>query len=351
MNTGNIVYAHAICSHLPDHARVLDIGAPPELMNRHGEIGVIQAANQLGAHFDHHNQADRIGELDIGVVAVGLGAQSDSDATVPDLPPSAIEWVRRIVERSPSNSPNLGVRGEFTVKVLEAYGFGGKAEIIGCPSLFINPDPNLGQQVARNLCEPRRVAVAAGHESWQHLGRIEASLAHILTHTHGAYIGQHGLAMMMLTRGEAEQIDRDQLSLCRDYICPNMQLDDFTRWCCTYGNVFFDVSSWIEYCRRFDFVVGTRIHGVAIALQAGVPALCIAHDSRTLELCRTMKVPYVKAEDVIDGVKIDQLLDLADFDALEFDVNRRMLCRRYVKFLRDNLLRPADWLEKLGSAA
>ena len=350
MNTGNVVYAHAICSHLPDYARVLDIGAPPKLMNRSGEVAVIQAANQLGAHFDHHNQADRIAELEIGVVAVGLGAQNDSYETLPELPPSAVEWVRRIVERAPSGAPNLGVRGEFTVKVLAAHGFERSAEVIGCPSLFLNPDPRLGQKIAGNIREPKRVAVAAGHETWQHLADIEASLGRLVTETNGAYIGQHGLEMIMLTRGEAARLDDDHLRLCRDYVCPDMELAEFVQWCCDFGRVFFDVSSWIEYCRRFDFVVGTRIHGTAIALQAGVPALCIAHDSRTLELCQTMKVPYVTADDVAEGVKLDELVDLADFDAGEFDDNRRMLSGRYVGFLKNNSIRPAAWLEELATA-
>ena len=351
LNTGNIVYAHAICSHIPDHVAVLDIGTPPAQINRTGDIGVVQAANQLGAHFAHDTHADRMAQLDIDVVAIGLGAQSEDDATLPDLPTSVVEWVRRIVERAPSKTPNLGVRGEFTVQVLEAYGFDGCAEVVGCPSLFLNPDPNLGRQIAQNIREPRRVAVAAGNENSPKLSRIEASLARLVTATNGAYIGQHGLTMMKLTRGEAEQIGGEDLSRLRDYICPGMSLAEFVHWGHAYGNVFFDVSNWIEYCRRFDFVVGTRIHGTAIALQAGVPALCIAHDSRTLELCRTMKVPYVQSKDVADGVELHQLLRLVDFDPLEFDKNRRSLCQRYVQFLKNNLLRPAGWLEELGSTA
>ena len=129
-----------------------------------------------------------------------------------------------------------------------------------------------------------------------------------------------------------------------------MDLDDFARWSRAYGNVFFNVSNWIEHCRRFDFVVGTRIHGTAIALQAGVPALCIVHDSRTLELCQTMKVPYVMADELADGIRRDELLALSHFDAVEFDENRRMLCRRYTTFLKNNMLRPANWLEDLGNS-
>ena len=349
-NTGNLVYAYAICNHLPDHARVMNIGTVPEYMNRAGQIGVIQAANQLGAHFDASTQADRFDRLEIKLVAIGLGAQSTSEDTMPALRPSTTEWVRRIVERAPGAVPNLAVRGDFTVKVLEHYGFTGVAEVLGCPSLFLNPNPHLGREIAKNIRIPRRIAVAAGHQNWRHLAHIEAALGRLVTQTDGSYIGQHGFEMIALTRGEAERLPPKELMRCRDYVCPDMELDDFTRWSRAYGNVFFNVSNWIEHCRRFDFVVGTRIHGTAIALQAGVPALCIVHDARTLELCRTMKVPYVLAGELAGGIQLDDLLALAHFDPFEFDENRRLLCRRYTTFLKNNMLRPANWLEDLGNS-
>ena len=348
MNTGNLVYAYAICSHLPDHAEVVDIGMPPEQMNEVGQIGVIQSANQLGDHFDPRVSERQFDRLEVNLVAIGLGAQSVSEDAIPYLRPSALEWLRRTVERAPGAGPNLAVRGEYTVKVLEHYGFSGAAEVIGCPSLFLNPNPNLGREIARNTRAPRRIAVAAGHQDWTHLAHIEAALARLVTETNGSYIGQHSTSMIALTRGEAERMLPEDLMRCRDYVCPGMDLDDFARWSRVYGNVFFNVSSWIEHCRQFDFVVGMRIHGTAIALQAGVPALCIVHDSRTLELCRTMKVPYVKADDLTDGIHRDQLLTLANFDAAEFDENRQALCRRYTTFLKNNMLRPANWLADIA---
>ena len=337
-------------AHLPDHKQVVDIGVSPERMNGAGDIGVIQAANQLGAHFDSPRLVDRLSQLDIKLVVIGLGAQSVSKEVFPELSPSTVDWVRQIAARAPGASPNIAVRGQFTVKVLDRYGLADSAEVVGCPSLFLNPCPRLGRQIAKNRRPPRRVAVAAGHEDWRELARIEASLTRLVTRTNGAYVGQHDIKMMTLTRGEAASLPADDLARCRDYACPQMNLDDFIQWSRTYGVVFFDVSNWIEYCRKFDFVVGTRIHGTAIALQAGVPALCIVHDSRTHELCQTMKIPFVQAADVADGIALGDLLSLADFDPDEFDENRQTLCRRYTSFLRNNSLRPAKWLDELAGS-
>ena len=347
-NTGNLVYAHAICSHFAGHPQVLDVGAAPARMNRAGRIGVIQGANQLGAHFDFPQWANRFEELTIGLVIVGLGAQSDLAGIVPEVPPSALQWVRAIVERAPGDAPNLGVRGEFTKEVLSHYGLGDRVEVIGCPSLFISPDPHLGRKIAANLRVPRRVAVVAGHEGWRRLAGIEASLARLVAETGGSYIGQHGLNMMKLTRGEAAELTEEDLEAICQYVCPEMSLGELIRWGRVHGNVFFNVSDWMAHCTEYDFVVGTRIHGTMVALQAGVPALCIVHDSRTLELCQTMHVPHVVSESVPVGLGREDLLSLFVFDAEAFDENRRRLCGVYVEFLERNGLKPVSWLRELA---
>ena len=83
-------------------------------------------------------------------------------------------------------------------------------------------------------------------------------------------------------------------------------------------------------------MIGTRIHGVMLALQAGVPALCIAHDSRTLELCKVMHVPYVLWKEVIDGVQREDLIRMLNFDPDAFDKNRLNLSLAYSDFLMRN---------------
>ena len=103
------------------------------------------------------------------------------------------------------------------------------------------------------------------------------------------------------------------------------------------------------YYRQFDFVVGTRIHGTVLGLQAGVPSLCVVHDMRMLELCETLKVPHVRADDIAEGISREELLPLFDFDAAAFDRNRQQLCARYVAFLKGNGLPVVDWLERLAT--
>ncbi|MNN13899.1 Polysaccharide pyruvyl transferase [compost metagenome] len=92
----------------------------------------------------------------------------------------------------------------------------------------------------------------------------------------------------------------------------------------------------MEYLRRFDFVVGARIHGVMLAIQAGVPGLCIAHDSRIRELCEKCKIPFVMADDVKNGITIADLPHLVEFDGKAFDQNRELIAEQYRTFFQNN---------------
>ena len=348
-NTGNLAFHHAIKQQLNIRTPAVPWGAPAAQIDAAGSIAILPCANQVGAHLDYGNLAQKFSELKNPIVAIGLGAQGGLDKKIPVVPQGTINWLKAIAEHSCSSSPNIAVRGPFTLEVLEHYGLADKAVVLGCPTLFINPDPHLGQKIASRIREPKKIAVPSGHQRWAHLSRIESSLARMVSATGGSYIGQSPLEMVKLTRGESDQLDQDSLSQCRDYAMPEMDLEEFNTWAKRHGNVFFDIPSWMEHYRRFDFVIGARIHGVMLALQAGVPALCVAHDSRTLELCTAMKVPYVIAKDVQQGIQRKDLLKLFNFDAQEFDDNRQRLCKQYIYFLAENNLNSAGWLHKIAS--
>jgi hypothetical protein len=166
----------------------------------------------------------------------------------------------------------------------------------------------------------------------------------IVSDTDGTYVGQSPLSMLRLCRGEARAMPEGELAACHAYAGADMGRDAFVAWSQRHGRIFWNALDWIEHYRQFDFVVGTRIHGVALALQAGVPGLCLVHDSRTLELCQTMAIPHVPAADVAGGTTLEELRALYRFDADAFDANRRMLAGRYVGFLEANGLAPASYL-------
>lgn len=338
-NVGNLVFHYAIKKYIGGIIRSVPWSGSAHLINKFGEIAVIPCANHLGPHADFGGLATIFESYDTKMVAIGLGAQTHQ-AVIPPVPEGTQRWIKAIVERAPTPSkPNISVRGEFTHRVMESIGYAEQSVVLGCPSLFINPAPKLGQSIARKTkFPPRKIAVAAGHPGWKWLQKIEVSLSDMVSMTNGAYIVQSPLEMVQLSRGEYREIEPDLFDQYREYIKPNLNKEEFVDWCSQYAHAFFDVSAWMEYLRNFDFVIGPRIHGVMLGLQAGIPSLCIAHDSRTIELCETMLVPYVNAEKIREGFSIKDLPDLFKFDSVKFDENRQMLKERYDDFLRSNAL-------------
>jgi hypothetical protein len=346
-NTGNLAFHMAIKQQLGGGLPSASWSDDIDKINSTGTLGVIPCANQLGPHLNLFNLAEKFRQVLHPLVAIGLGAQAGVRKSIPEIPKGTQNWLKAISERAISNNPNIGLRGPFTLEVLEHLNLASSATVIGCPSLFINPAKNLGQIIAKNLCEPKIIAVVSGHQKWTHLAKLEASLTNLVTITGGSYIGQSPLEMVKLTRGESQKMTDEELNSCRDFCCPQMDLDEFRSWSRSHGNVFFDAHAWMEFYKKYDFVIGARIHGVMLALQAGVPALCIAHDSRTLELCETMKIPHIEASEVYGGIARKEILKKFKFDPDEFDSNRTNLARNYSSFLKANELTPADWLDHL----
>ncbi|MNG34325.1 hypothetical protein D3C84_1207820 [compost metagenome] len=67
-----------------------------------------------------------------------------------------------------------------------------------------------------------------------------------------------------------------------------------------------------------------------------MPGLCIAHDSRIRELCEKCKIPFVMADTVKQGITLQDLPHLVEFDGKAFDKNRESIAQEYQKFFHNN---------------
>ncbi|MFC3459224.1 polysaccharide pyruvyl transferase family protein [Massilia haematophila] len=350
-NTGNLAFCYAISRLLGGGLKSKLWHMPSAEISRTGDVGVLTLANQLGPHADLGFLVNNFRKLECRLVGIGLGAQAGNLQQEVDIPAGTLDWIREIQERSPTAAPNIAMRGEFSRRSLERYGLADKTVALGCPTLFISPEVKLGKTIAERFTgNPQNIAVTAGHQRWGHLARLEASLVQLMGANKGAYICQSPLEMVQIGRGEAKWITQEQRDLCRNYACPQLSDEEFTKWTEQHAFSFFSAAAWLEFVRRFDFVIGTRIHGVMLALQAGIPGLCIAHDSRTKELCETMKVPHVAASEVIGGIRRDELPRLFRFDPDEFDANRARLAGEYYKFFQNNRLVPAPYFSQIASS-
>jgi hypothetical protein len=325
-NTGNFAFVFALHQLLSPDVEVVPWETDPDAIRERYDLIVFACANQLGPHTDLGWLADRLTRMDRPIVAIGLGAQASSTSSDVELTAGTRRWVEVIATHAPSSSPNIGVRGSYTLAQLDRLGFGANSLVVGCPSNFMNPDPALGQVIAkRYLGKIDRVAVPAGLQLWPGLQKIEENLADLVEACSGIYVAQSEIDMIRLARDEADAIAPEVLERLRAYIRPKLSIADFIQWARRYAVSFIDAASWTDAMRKFDFVVGPRFHGVMMAIQAGVPGGVIAHDSRTFELCQTIGIPVRDYRDLAESFAIDELPSMFPFDGADYDRRRTHL--------------------------
>jgi hypothetical protein len=350
-NTGNIAFEYAIAKNITDPIIFVNWGVNRRELREKADIIVLPLSNQLGAHMDLGDLADELEAYGLPVIGLGLGAQAAEDERSITLTPGTERWLRTLAGLAPGKAPNIGLRGAFTLAQIDRLGLGDRCAIMGCPSNFINLVQPIEAELARRYTEiPVRIAVNGGIPYIPKLRNLEVALARLVD-DQGAYIVQHDLEMVQLARNEFHLMAPDILQQCHDYIMPDVLKETFLRWCRAHAFAFFDARAWMDFLRRFDFVLGTRFHGAMLAIQAGVPAACIAHDSRTLELCQTMAIPVAPHGEIALPFDRKTLPDLFPFDAAAFAERRKTLGAIYLDIMRAADIAMAPELVNFASPA
>ena len=349
-NTGNLMFCHAIARMTGAGPESIPWGGSLDGLDPLADLLVLPLANQLGAHVDLGALADKMMQSKIPMVGLGLGAQGPMggvDAAA--IPPGTWKWLRVVLERSVGGKPNVALRGEETLRVIEAQGLAEGCVVTGCPSNFLHPSATLGREISRRRANSvKRIAVPAGNPFLSQHSLLEQSLRGLVESTNGTYVCQHPIDMLRLAKLEYNTIERSIFTRYRSYIHPELDDDDFLGWFRSYAHAYASVPEWIAAMARHDMVIGTRIHGVMAGIQAGVPSVCLCIDSRTRELCQTMAIPHADANDHRDGISIDAIQAiLDDWDGRQYDDNRQALGHRLAGFLRDNRIEPRGALQTL----
>lgn len=351
-NTGNLAFRYAVYKLIGRSAPVLPWSTDPRnLPGLGGEIAIMPCSNQIGPHANCSGRLHFTKALEIPALALGLGAQAKDFSLRPEIPEDTIGWIREISSRSHRSAPNIGVRGHYTARVLADLGFGDHIRVLGCPSLFINDNPNLGLTIAKKVASnPQKlcIGVAAGNPMRPASVALERALIALSINSGGAYVVQHPLSLIKAARGEEASVPPQHLTRFQNLYKPNGADRGVVP---VNSTVFFDIDSWMESLRRHHLIVGMRIHGIMLAIQAGIPALCITHDSRTQELCEVMMIPHISVQE-LDACLIDLtpefLLDTFTkvFDPNAFDANRKKLAAATVSLMKDSLVSPPSYMLK-----
>jgi hypothetical protein len=326
-NTGNLLFQHAVWKRVKNPKLNFRMGIDFDVDYFRDNIDVlcIPAANQINPMWDLDAWADLVEYIDKPVVIAGLGAQAAiGEVAEIRLGPGT----RRFLEGLHKRAIFIGVRGEETRQFLVGIGFS-NVVVTGCPSNFIN-DHISGENIVRKLeafLAKNEPAVNYVFGTMEDISReYERSLFQMWRGNPGKIIYQTDRRMMDLVLNGVQRADfAPDIEWQQRYLAADLSPGSFTELLRSRGTFFFDPLSWIDTSSRADLTIGLRIHGAVAAIQGHSLGVCVAFDSRTLELASTMGYPHVLAKDIQKISSLHELDSILRFDAEEFDEKRESL--------------------------
>lgn len=286
---------------------------------------VLPMANSYRDTFLAHleRQAWVIENLKIPVTVIGIGAQLPYGTDFDTLPDEYVRVVTRFTRAVLDRSASIGVRGEYTAKMLRHMGFGDEhVRVIGCPSMFGNGQ--LGPLVKKvdRLDASSRLAI-------NYTPKVKGVSKLVMANT-GKYANsvvvpqQHSRLALMLWGENPARVPDKNMPIHTDH--PLYRKDRM--------RFFVDQRTWVEFMAEQDFCFGTRIHGNVAGVLAGTPSVVLAHDSRTAEMSEYHGIPWRLYSDLPPDVDAATLYEEADFD--EFGKRQPETFARFVSFLEEN---------------
>lgn len=337
-NTGNILFSESLYRNISGARRGTVHFEQKDLAGV--DVIVVAAANWLNSSSDWGWLADKIAKTGLPLVIVGLGAQSDEAFNQPRITPGTM----RLVKLASETSKLISTRGWFTSEVLERVGIGNSL-VTGCPSLLLCGPKSTRLKTPANISSDSAVLHGTRHlihntsapQKYFYRQSIERDIDLLI---------QSELADVLLARREAGSSEEDIkiAEVLTDVY--NSDPDSIREYLKRRMKIFYRFESMIEYFKGKDFSVGTRLHGTVAALIAGVPAVLVTHDSRTVEAGEALNIPMVRLSsiDLERDLDLQAIYDQADFSRYEMGYMRYR--RNFMSFLQLNGLTPGDGIRE-----
>jgi hypothetical protein len=341
-NTGNIFFVEALRRQLAhadtDFGTTVDpyrVTVDPLMVRENFDYIAVPAANWLAAGTKISGSMLRLIEgANLPCLVAGLCAQSLDMHSIPNLSHETQRFLHLVSERSKI----VGVRGEYTLRVVEHYGVK-NAAAVGCPSYFWSLHPVLSIRnshtkvpvVAVNGSRHRRIRRDLDKKKRD----LERELYLYAFHNDGSFIvpQTEEFEIRMALETALDEIPREAIESFRQFVGLAMPSASMERVRSKF-RVFTSVAGWTAELAKVDFVVGTRLHGCIMGLAAGVPSLLITIDSRTAELAELLKIPTIEVENVQLPIDMAQLYERADVREAISEYPRRF--QVYKEFLEAN---------------
>jgi len=351
-NTGNLMFRHAVSTHIADTLLPTHWAESVDLAKREGAGCVVMAcANWLDTDhsFGNEKRARYLEELGLPAICIGLGCQHPVPTTDKLQFPEATVRLLKVLK---SLDAYVLVRDDTTYHQCRHYGLE-KVYLTGCPSNFINAEADFAKTLLAKskVRDFRNVTLNAGYfyeESLEHDLRLLAMLKDRHQFRYLVQTNEFSVAALAMGRYQ-EAVEKDIHHLKGVYQLggwKNRLLGRFKSWCRGLG-IYTDVERWIADARTWDLALGSRIHGSMAAIQAGTPALLTAIDSRTHGLASQMQIPHIDLKEFLawDAPRqLDDLLNRVELDYTAYLDKRRELSGYYSEILEDFGLKVSECL-------
>lgn len=342
-NTGNLYIGYAVHKFFNTQEK-FNMWSPltdqeVEEIRSKADVILLGSSNFINPESDFGVTAENLKKLKLPVIVLGLGAQA-SDFSVKHM--QLTEGTKHFLHQISAHSATIGVRGEFTAELLNGLGIK-NTTVIGCPTYYLNKNANYRVNKQNEL-----------HRSVFNYTDVRQKC--------DEYIFQHAYSNQFDVIGQTEFIE--------DYwkkeaiIDPNnflikadeemkerlykqitgKSIEKIKRYFENHFYQYYNIDEWADNITKYNFVFGTRFHGNMIAVQNGVPALLVAHDSRTRELADYCNVPYIDANRINGNFDISMLYQETDYSKFNNEYSSKF--NKYIDFLRSNYASDVERLIK-----
>lgn len=360
-NLGNFAFKNAAHKLLSGELKLISYNDDINKIKKEIDFLVMPEANFINRHVNYHKQADFVRGVDKPCLLLGAGAQASDFNEELTIPAGTLDFLKEVEKRTSS----ICVRGEYTKKILTNLGIK-KVEALGCPSYLINPSKFLWNKIKVKANQNKaldfgffeKTTITEGvypvsNRSMQ-IDNLERALFSLVALGGADYIGQTQTSVITNGAKNFNEIKRDDMFYLKKYLCNYISEDLFYKIAKEQFKAFYKISDWINYYKNRTFVIGTRIHGNILAIQSETPALPIVHDSRTKELCQTMKIPHIDINnELLDSQSLHRLYELIEekmsFSSKDLDTHRSALASKYKSIICELGLNPSKHLSHLSS--
>lgn len=308
-NVGNLIYAYSIYRNLttedveiiPDRYRINEKDASE--INKKYDAYIIPLADAFRESFVESlkKYTKLIEKLTIPVIVIGVGVKAPMNKRIENGFPFdnvVKEFVKAVLKRSNM----IGVRGQITADYLSYLGFteGVDHTVIGCPSMYtFGKELNIKDL---NLNKHSKIALNSSKLSPEHVLKFISSISE--NYQDYYFIPQWRKEFKMTYVGNEKL--KENTSFYPNSIADKYYRKDRVRYP-------LNAKSWINFMKKMDLAVGSRLHGNITATIAGTPSLLITKDARMKELAEYHKLTHIPEDQLKKNVKLPDLIEKLDF--------------------------------------